>query len=137
MMKNIGILFMILSLILWADNFVVIANRENIITTVTREQLKRIYLKKRRFWGESKLIALNLPADNSLRKSFEYNILRMNHSQLENYWLKQHYKGQRPPYQLKSVKSVILFVKRVKGAIGYIPASLLDKDVKIIYKSSK
>ena len=119
-----------------AEDFVVIANKNSPITTIGKSELKSIYLKKRRFWNETKLVALNLPPNNTLRQNFEKDILEMNPSQLETYWMKQHYSGHRPPYRLKSMKSVLLFVKKVKGAIGYIPYSLVSKDVKIIYRSS-
>ena len=48
--------------------------------------------------------------------------------------MKQHYQGHRPPYRVESVKSMILFVKKVKGAIGYIPQSQVNKEVKVIYR---
>jgi hypothetical protein len=93
-----------------------------------------IYLKKRRFWGEMKLVALNLPPQNLLRKSFEKNILNMNAVQLDKYWIKEHYKGYRPPYRVETVESMILFIKKVEGAIGYIPINKMDKDLKVIFE---
>jgi hypothetical protein len=101
---------------------------------VTKEELAKIYLKKRRFWKETKLLPLNLPPNNDYREKFEKVILGMQSEKLDAYWMKQHYQGHRPPYRVESVKSMILFVKKVKGAIGYIPESWLDKDLKIIYR---
>ena len=60
----------------------------------------------------------------------------MSAQKLKNYWIKQHYKGHRPPYRVESVKSMILFIKKVKGAIGYIPLSKVDKSIKIIYEDN-
>lgn len=93
-----------------------------------------IYLKQRRYWKSVKLVPINLPPDSKLRKYVEKNLLKMDHFQLESYWLRQHYKGVRPPYRVESIESVIRFVKKVKGAIGYIPLSKLDKDLKVLYK---
>jgi len=118
-----------------AEKFVLITNKDNPIKSLSRDEIKRIYLKKRRFWDETKLTALNLPPQSSLRQSFEKDILGMSAKELENYWMRQHYKGQRPPYRLNSPKSVLMFVKKLKGAIGYIPQSLLDKEVRVIYRS--
>jgi len=101
---------------------------------LTQGQVRMIYLKKKRFWGELKLVALNLPPQNILRKTFENNILNMNSEQLDNYWIKEHYKGYRPPYRVETVESMILFIKKVEGAIGYIPIDRVDKDLKVIYE---
>ena len=118
-----------------AEKFVLITNRDNPIKSLNRDDIKNIYLKKRRFWHETKLTTLNLPPQSRLRQSFEKDVLGMSAKALENYWMRQHYKGQRPPYRLKSPQSVLIFVKKVKGAIGYIPQSLVDKEVRVIYKS--
>jgi ABC-type phosphate transport system substrate-binding protein len=137
MMRRAVVIYTILILTLWGESFVVIVNRDSPISTITQSSLKSIYLKKRRFWNETKLVALNLPASSKSRESFEKSILKMSQSQLESYWLKQHYKGERPPYRVKSPQGMLLFVKRVKGAIGYIPSSLIDGDVKVIYRDSR
>lgn len=128
---------MLLILTLSAEKFVLITNKDNSIKSLSKDVIKSIYLKKRRFWGETKLTVLNLPPSSNLRQSFEKDILGMSAKELENYWMRQHYKGQRPPYRLKSPTSVLLFVKKVKGAIGYIPSSFVDKDVRVLYKSRK
>ena len=117
-----------------AEPFVLITHPESPVETLTQSQARMIYLKKRRFWGETKLIALNLPPKNSLRQTFEQEVLKMNYTQLDNYWIKKHYNGHRPPYRVESVQSVLLFVKKVKGAIGYIPTSKVDAGVKVIYE---
>ena len=117
-----------------ARNMLVVTNHSNAIETVTKEELRKIYLKKRRFWKETKLLPLNLPPNDPYRVNFEKNILGMPSEKLDTYWMKQHYQGHRPPYRVESVKSMILFVKKVKGAIGYIPENQLEKGVKIIYR---
>jgi len=136
MMLRVYLIMLLLFVTLSAEKFVLITNRENPIKSLNKEEIKQIYLKKRRFWGETKLTTLNLPPSSTLRQDFERDILGMRAKELENYWMRQHYKGQRPPYRLKSPQSVLMFVKKVKGAIGYIPLSLLDKDVRVIYKGT-
>ena len=133
-MFRIGLICIILSLVLNADKFVLVTQSQSPIHRLTKDEVRMIYLKKRRFWGEMKLVALNLPPQNILRKTFENNILNMNAAQLDNYWMKEHYKGYRPPYRVETVESMILFIKKVEGAIGYIPMARVDKDLKVIYE---
>lgn len=136
-MFRMGTIFIILSILLNADKFVLVTDSKSPIDKLTHEQVRMIYLKKRRFWGEMKLVALNLPPQNFLRKTFENEMLNMNSAQLDSYWMKQHYKGYRPPYRVETVDSMILFIKKVQGAIGYIPKSKLDKDLKVIYEDGE
>jgi ABC-type phosphate transport system substrate-binding protein len=132
-MGKVLLLFMFITG-LHAENMVFIANSGNPITKVDKAVLKKIYLKKRRFWKETKLNPLNLPPHTPLREAMEKQILGMSASALDAYWMKEHYRGHRPPYRVESVKSMLLFVKKVKGAIGYIPQSKLTSGVKVIYR---
>ena len=134
-MFRIGLICIMLSIFLNAENFVLVTQSQSPIKMLTKEEVRMIYLKKRRFWGEMKLVALNLPPQSILRKTFENNILNMNAAQLDNYWIKEHYKGYRPPYRVETVESMILFIKKVEGAIGYIPRERVDKDLKVIYEA--
>ncbi|BAF72022.1 hypothetical protein [Sulfurovum sp. NBC37-1] len=126
--------FLLLSVAVSADDLLVVTNASNDINTVTPFQLRQVYLGKRRFWKEMKLLPLNLPPQNKLRKKFEKNVLHMSPSALDAYWMKEHYLGHRPPYRVESVESMIRFVKKVKGAIGYIPERKAVKGIKVIYR---
>ncbi|MGB5507061.1 MAG: hypothetical protein WBM70_10295 [Sulfurovum sp.] len=136
-MFRIGWIFIIMSIMLNAEKFVLVTHADSPINTLTQAQVRMIYLKKKRFWGEIKLVALNLPPQDLLRKTFENEILKMNSTQLDSYWIKQHYRGYRPPYRVESIESMILFIKKVEGAIGYIPVSKVDKDLKVIYRDGE
>ena len=136
-MFRIGWIFITISIMLNAEKLVLVTHSGSPINKLTQVQVRMIYLKKKRFWSEMKLVALNLPPQNLLRKTFEHEIINMNSTQLDNYWIKQHYKGYRPPYRVESVESMILFIKKVEGAIGYIPISKVDQDLKVIYEDGE
>lgn len=136
-MLRIGWIVIIMSIMLNAEKFVLVTHADSPINTLTQAQVRMIYLKKKRFSGDVKLVALNLPPQDLLRKTFENEILKMNSTQLDSYWIKQHYRGYRPPYRVESIESMILFIKKVEGAIGYIPVSKVDKDLKVIYRDGE
>ncbi|MDA3946591.1 MAG: hypothetical protein PF439_07935 [Helicobacteraceae bacterium] len=118
-----------------AGELVVIANKANIFKDrLSNQNISRIYLKKKRYNGSLKLVALNLSASDPLRKEFEHSVLSMSDLQLAAYWAKQHYQGQRPPLSMMSAASVLAFVREVEGAIGYIPKASVDDSVNIIYE---
>jgi len=57
-MFRIGLICIMLSIFLNAENFVLVTQSQSPIKMLTKEEVRMIYLKKRRFWGEMKLVAL-------------------------------------------------------------------------------
>lgn len=133
------ILFFFLVSLGYAKEYVVIANSALQTKDLTQESLRRIFLKKRHYIGEIKLVPLNQKPNSAIRRSFEQEILHMSRHRLKRYWTVEHYKGVRPPIPLSSDMSVIKFVQKVKGAIGYVDAAKIPKDanVHILYSWSE
>ena len=79
------------------------------------------YLLKRKITpvGE-KVIPVNLPLSNPVRSQFSSAIFEHSPVALSEYWDRMSYRGIRPPLVQQSERAVILFVSRVKGAIGYV-----------------
>ncbi len=115
-----------------AKEYVIVSN--NKLRDISKSELKAIYLNKISFLGNKKIIPLNLYAKDPIRISFETKVLNMSFRHLKSYWAKQHYLGHRPPLSMKSQESVIAFIKKVDGAIGYIDIKNIDEDLKIIYR---
>jgi ABC-type phosphate transport system substrate-binding protein len=137
MMRVLTLLILASMTLLSAEPFVLVTHPQSPIETLSDTEVMAIYLKQRRYWNGLKLEPLQLPPENELRQAFEKRVLDMTSAQLENYWLKQHYKGLRPPYRVESIESLLLFVKKVEGAIGYIPLSSVDQGVKVIYREAE
>lgn len=128
-------LFILLTLLysdILADKYVVVANKK--MKDISRSELKAIYLKKLSIIDDIKLIPVNLQARDALRFNFENVVLNMSFERLKSYWIAQHYLGHRPPLSMKSQESIIAFIKRVDGAIGYIEAKNLDEDLQVLYE---
>jgi len=132
---KIPISIIFFSTISFANEYAVITNKK--MRELSPAQIKAVFLKKINVIDDVKVIPLNLGARNPLRLNFENRVLKMSFPRLKSYWIKHHYSGQRPPISMKSEASVIAFVKRVEGAIGYVNTNNLDKDVKTIYRWSE
>lgn len=115
-----------------ADNYLVVSNKK--MKDISQSKLRAIYLKKLSIIDDIKLIPVNLQARDALRANFENMVLNMSFGRLKSYWSAQHYLGHRPPLSMKSQKSVIAFIKKVDGAIGYIEEKNLDEDLKVLYR---
>lgn len=128
------LLTVLIPFILQGTEFAVIANKNLHIESLSSSQIKMIFLKKHKILNDVDLVPINLDSTNAVRDSFEKNILDMSRTRLNSFWTKEHYLGHRPPLIVKSAKSVISFVKKIDGAIGYVQLSDTDSSVNIIYK---
>ncbi|MBL4911388.1 MAG: hypothetical protein JKX78_15425 [Alteromonadaceae bacterium] len=66
------------------------------------------------------IIPINLPINHPMRQEFSTVIFNRSPLALSEYWDRMSFRGIRPPVIQKSEKAVMLFVSRVKGAIGYV-----------------
>ena len=126
--------FQSLSLLLYANEYAIVTKSE--LGSVTKTQIKAIYLKKLHYLKGKKVLPINLEADNPIRKSFNEHILHMSYNRLKIYWMKQHYLGHRPPLSLHSQKSVKAFLDKVEGTIGYIEMKNVENSMHILLKWS-
>jgi len=104
----------------FSGDIAVITGKNTRIDRVSKEDLKKIYLKIKIFLKGQKVVPVNLPPNSSLRQIFQEKILEMDDEQLNLYWNEMYFHGIEPPLVLSSEKAVIRFVKKVKGAIGYV-----------------
>lgn len=116
-----------------ADYAVVVSQKTN-ISKLDSLRLKEIFLKKRSFDDSVRVIPVNLLGDEPARREFEDKILMMERDELKRYWVSNHFQGVAPPTTQASLQSVKRFVESVSGAIGYIPISMVDSSVKVVYE---
>lgn len=134
MMKYIVTLIAFMTLTLQAANYAIVVNKESDISTLTLKQVKDIFLLKRHFVKDTRIVPVNIASTHTLRKTFEEKILKINRERLNAYWIKKHFHGISPPLTQSSDTSMKLFIKNVKGSIGYLPISQIDKDLKVVYE---
>ena len=131
---KILILVLLLSLSLLSAEYAVVISGKNDIQSLSVKQIKDIFIMKRHFVNSKKIIPVNMSATSEVRYKFEEIILKINRDKLNNYWVKQHFQGIRPPVIQSSTNSMKLFIKNVDGAIGYLPRDLIDSDLRVIFE---
>lgn len=132
-MKTILLLMMIFSASFGAQYSVIISKKTN-VATLSTQQIRDIFLQKRHFLGSQQIIPINLLGHEASRMAFEATVLDMDREHLNMYWVKQHYQGVTPPITQPSHESIKAFVQNVDGAIGYLPSSMVDNTVRVIYE---
>ncbi|WP_297453605.1 hypothetical protein [Persephonella sp.] len=131
-------LIFIFIFLIWSNNsyseeitIYVVSGKQSGLRLSCRD-IKFAYLKEKIFSNNIKIIPVNLPANNKLRKLFNRYVLKMDEDELSIYWNQRYYEGITPPLVLKSEKAMRNFLKSVKGSIGYLTKEYLDKSLKIL-----
>ena len=132
-MKALALIFMLMSTLFGAQYSIIVSKKVPLIA-ITVEQIRDIYLQKRHSVGDQKIIPLNLVGQEPSRMAFETTVIGMGRDRLNAYWVKQHFQGNTPPITQPSHESIKAFVQNVEGSIGYIPSSMVDSSVKVIYE---
>lgn len=102
--------------------------------TLTQNNISKIFLgKTKKFPGGASAIPLNLPEANATRQAFDSTVLKKSPQQIKSYWSKQIFTGKgQPPRVEDSSAAVIGLVKDNPNIIGYIDASEVTADVKVV-----
>ena len=114
--------------------FVIIVNPKNPITTIDRDLLRNMYLKKRVVWGNGETIRpIDLSSKFSLREQFVRRVLKKTPAQLKTYWNQQIFSGKGvPPPEATSPADVVSYVLANPGAVGYVPIDVQLRTAKVL-----
>lgn len=132
-MKTLFILFFLVWQ-LCADSFYVVTSKANAIEPLSKKELHDLFLLKKKFVAQNKVVVVNLLASHPLRLSFEQKVLEMNRNKLNTYWVKKHFQGITPPLSQASTQAMKKFLQNVENSIGYLPKDLLDDSLKVLYE---
>ncbi|MEE2025853.1 MULTISPECIES: type 2 periplasmic-binding domain-containing protein [Alkalimonas] len=95
---------------------------------VSLEEVSRIYMGR-----AGSLMPVNLPENHALRDQFEQEALGRSPAQMKAYWSRLVFTGKgRPPVEVDSVAAKIEFVAANPNSLGYIPASDVTDQVRVI-----
>jgi len=116
------------------ETFLVITNQDNPTTTMSREMISNVYLKKVERWEDGKRVRpVDLPKSSMLRESFTRDIIGRDVSAVLSYWHQMMFSGKGVPPLLRSSESdVVEFVRSNPGAIGYISPETPVEGVKVV-----
>src|SRR5262249_20705615 len=100
----------------------IVVGRGSFIETITKDELREIYLRRQRIWSNGKrLIPINLPPSNPVRERFSSAVLGRGTQDLLEYWNARYFEGITPPVVLPSPAAVVAYLASEPGAIAYLP----------------
>jgi len=117
-----------------ADEFKVIVNSQLNVTSLTKKEVSRLFLKKVKSWdNDVKVMPVDLPIDAPARESFSKVVLGKDPGAVKAYWQQRVFSGRDvPPPERDSDASVAEFVRNNPGAIGYVSANANVSGVTVI-----
>lgn len=93
--------------------------------------LKQIFTRQLLFWPDgTPIVPINFPPGDPLRVVFDRVVLGMSPDRAGEYWIDQMVRARaQPPRKLASAGLALRVVTQLKGAIAYVPASIVTADV--------
>ncbi|MFL5578203.1 MAG: phosphate ABC transporter substrate-binding protein [Gemmatimonadaceae bacterium] len=118
-----------------APGYRVVVNAANSTSSITRDELARVYLKKMTAWKSGAPVAVvDQSPRSAVRAQFSSAILGRDVPTMKNYWQQSLFSGRGvPPVEQASDEQVLSFVASNQGAIGYVsPGASLPSSVKVV-----
>lgn len=114
--------------------YAVIVNAGN-KTPISKEDLANIYLAKAKAFPDGKLaIPLNQTNNTQAKSHFDLTILGKTDSQIRAYWSRLIFTGKAVPIkEVENDAEVLELVEKNPSAIGYIDASKVNTNVKVLF----
>ncbi len=124
----------IVSMAAYADDVVVIVHPSNALTEISVDDVKKIYLGKKKFFpGGAKVIPGDQPKGTQSRKFFYGGIIGKSEAKLKSYWSRLIFTGKGTPPKIIGFDRIVKeWVASQPQAMGYIMRSAADDTVKIL-----
>jgi ABC-type phosphate transport system substrate-binding protein len=117
-----------------APPFRVIVNPSNVVNSIRREELSKIFLRKLLAWrwGEAAL-PVEQRDGSTVREAFVTAVHQRSVQAVSFYWQQQVFSGRgAPPPERQSDAAVMEYVAENPGAVGYVTLSAKLNGVKVI-----
>jgi hypothetical protein len=101
---------------------------------IDADDVRRIFLKQRRFWSDGAPIVPINQEDGVLRERFDRELLQSEPARLAAYWDRRYFEGVFPPITLASDEAVRRYVAAKPNAIGYVDARAVDESVRVAFR---
>jgi hypothetical protein len=101
---------------------------------IDADDVRRIFLKQRRFWPDGAPIVPINQEDGVLRERFDREVLQSEPARLGAYWDRRYFEGVFPPITLASDEAVRRYVAAKPNAIGYVDARAVDESVHAAFR---
>lgn len=117
-----------------AESFKLIVNSGNPVASMDTKDVAKLFIKRVSTWDDgTSADPVDQAPDSAVREAFSETVHGRSVTAVKSYWQKQIFSGRGvPPPELSSDAAVVDFVKKNRGAIGYVSAGADVSGVKVI-----
>jgi ABC-type phosphate transport system substrate-binding protein len=114
--------------------FRVVVNSDNRASSITQELLASLFLKKVSHWDTgARAQPVDQQPSSAVRQHFSQTVLKRSVAAVRSYWQQRIFSGRGvPPPALDSDQAVISYVRKEKGAVGYVSPNARLDGVKVL-----
>ena len=114
-----------------AEEILLVTQANNPVNSLTRQEVRNIFLGKKTTWSDGQNIVVFIQQDNTATNLFSREYLAKSPQQFYTYWKKALFTGTgNPPITLSNDSEMKAFISAKRSSIGYIGAEALDGSVK-------
>jgi ABC-type phosphate transport system substrate-binding protein len=117
------------------DALVIIVHQSNPVDQLTRAELRRIFLFDTQTWRNGRKVTVMSREKGQAERSEAIRLIcGMSDEQYDQYILFQTFRGvmSQGPREILSASAMLRFVFNAPGAIGYVPAEVVDGSTKVL-----
>ncbi len=118
-----------------ADAIAIIVHRSNPVSALTFAELRRIFMLDTQTWPNGRKITLMLREKGQPERAEAIRLVcGISEPDYERHVLLQTFQGNvgRGPRSIQSAAAMLRFVFNAPGAIGYVPADMVDGSTKVL-----
>ena len=134
-MRGLFLFLILVNMELFSFELLVVGDKNFPENNLTIEEIRAIFLDKKRFINKEKILVMNHETNHPLRQCFEEHVLEKTERSLERYWRKAYYQGKRPPKVVSSMEMLFLYLNSIHPTIGYSDVNAtLNQEVRVLYR---
>lgn len=117
-----------------AEPVVVVSANSN-LDALTQDEVRQIFNGQTRRVSGVSVKPLDLPSRGADRNDFYQQVLGKSAEQMKSYWARMIFTGRgMPPREVSSDQEMIMLVGSNRNFVGYLDASRVTPDLKVVYR---
>jgi len=112
---------------------VIIANKANPDSGISKKLAKKIFLGKKSNTGSMEIVPIDQGENSEIRKTFYKKVANKSPEKMKSYWSKLIFSGRAVPLKvINGDAEVIFWISENKNAIGYVDSKSVTDSVKVL-----
>jgi ABC-type phosphate transport system substrate-binding protein len=126
------LMIVVIGITVHAQGYKVIVNQSNSTSTLSEDEISKLFLKKNTKWADGKSVdPIDQVASSGVRKVFTDGVHKKSVNAIKSFWQQAIFAGTgTPPLEKSDDDEVIKYVSQNAGSIGYVSAGTDISSVK-------